>query len=43
MEWEWDDKGKSKVVRLPNSFKDGFSAMMRATYAISLLIHTLSS
>ena len=28
---------------LPNIFKDGFSATMRATYATSLLIHSMSS
>ena len=29
-------------VRLPNIFKDGFSTTMRAMYATSLLIHSIS-
>lgn len=28
---------------LPNTFSDGFSVMMRLTYATSLLIHSMSS
>lgn len=36
----WDGKGEGAV---PNIFKDGFSARMRATYATSLLIHSTSS